>query len=118
MKRSSQVSGDRLPVLITLAVFLVLVACLPVVRWLDTGIDSDRPMYHDMERMQGLQAAYIATGEPPVEVELREGESVDIGATEFTVSDGVTLAVRAEEGYAFCVVASNEDGATAERCTE
>lgn len=118
VKRTPQESGDRLPLLITIGVFVVMLACLPLAFRLDAAIDGDRPMYHDMERMQGLQAAYIATGQPPVETQLRGGQSVVIGETEFVASDGVTLSVRTTEDGSFCVSASNEEGASSERCSE
>jgi hypothetical protein len=118
VKRTPQESGDRVPLLITIAVFVVLLACLPLVLMLDKGIDSDRPMYHDMDDMLRLQATYIATGQPPVEVQLSDGQSTKIGETTFTVSDGVTLTVRATQDDAFCVTASNKEGATSERCSD
>jgi hypothetical protein len=118
VKRTHQVSGDRLPMLITLGVFLVLLACLPLALMLDHSVDGDRPMFHDMERMAQLQTAYVATGQPPVEADLTDGESVMIGTTEFVVSEGVTLAVRATDGDDFCISASNSAGASSERCSE
>jgi len=118
VKRNPQVPGDRLPLLITAAVFVVLLACLPPVLRLDNGLDSDRPMYQDMERMRALQSIYIATGQPPVETKLRDGDAVMIGTTEFIVSDGVTLTVRATKDDAFCISASNQDGTKSKRCSE
>lgn len=118
MKRTPQVSGDRLPLLITIVVFVVMLGCLPLVLMLDTGIDGDRPMYHDMDDMERLQSTYIATGQPPVEVQLSDGQSVTIGETEFTVSNGVTLTVRTTQDYSFCITARNEEGATSKRCSD
>lgn len=118
MKRSAQGSGDRLPLLITVGVFIVLLACLPLVLRLDDVVDSDRPMYHDMEQMLGLQAAYVATGAPPIEARLEGGQSVMIGEKEFTTSGGVTLVVRAVAKDSFCISATNQHGAKSERCSD
>jgi hypothetical protein len=118
VKRTPQVSGDRLPLLITIGVFVGLLACLPLALMLDSATDGDRPMFHDMERMAGLQRVYVLTGEPPVETQLSRGESVMIGTKKFVVSDGVTLTVRATDEDDFCVSASNSEGARSERCSE
>lgn len=118
VKRTPQVSGDRLPLLITTGVFVVLLACLPLVLRLDNGVDGDRAMYHDMERMAGLQTAYVDTGQPPVEAQLSDGQSVMIGIEEFVVSDGVRLTVRATDEDDFCISASNSEGARSERCSD
>lgn len=118
MQRTGVVSSDRLPILITAGVFVVMAACVPLVLRLDDAIDADRAMYHDMESMLGLQNAYIATGEPPIEVDLADGESVMIGERKFTVSPGVALTLRATDGDAFCIIASTDEGAASQRCTD
>ena len=119
VKRTSQESGDRLPFLITVGVFVVMLACLPLVLRVDAEIDGDRPMYLDMERMLNLQTGYVATtGQPPVETRLSGGESVVIGETEFVASDGVTLNVRTTDEGSFCISANNQEGTSSERCSE
>lgn len=115
--RPPRASGDRLPLLVTVGVFVVMLACLPLVLMVDGAIDGDRPMYHDMERMAGLQETLVATGRPPVEGQVSGGESLEIGAKPFVASDGVTLTVRATDEDDFCITASNADGAEAERCS-
>jgi hypothetical protein len=110
---------DNASVLITVAAFVLLLACLPLALRVDEGIDQDRPMYADMARMAGLQdASLVATG-TVVPVELSEGESVMVGEQEFVASDGVSLAVRSvEDGTAYCITASNDHGVEAqERCS-
>lgn len=104
--------------LITVGLFVLMLACLPLALRLDSAVDGDRPMYLDMERMKVMQTIYIATGESPVETKLGDGESVMIGKKEFTVSEGVTLAVRATQKDAFCITAHNQEGARSERCSE
>jgi hypothetical protein len=110
--------GDRLPLLITIGVFVVMLACLPLVWMLDDDLDEDRSMYQDMLRMQTYQAAHIANDGRPVEAKVSDGESVEIGSKEFVASPGVTVVVRATDKNSFCVSASNDLGEKAsERCT-
>jgi hypothetical protein len=110
--------GDRLPLLITIGVFVVMLACLPLVWMLDADLDEDRPMYHDMARMLTYQTAHIAGGGSPVETTVSDGELVKVGAEKFTASSGVTVVVRATDQDSFCVGASNDLGEKAtERCS-
>ncbi len=118
MTRKPEAAGDRLPLLITIGLFVVMLASLPLVLRLDDGVDADRPMYLDVERMKNLQTSYVATGESPIEATLSGGESVSIGKSKFITSDGVTLTVRATEKDGFCISARDEEGATTERCSE
>lgn len=110
--------GDRLPLLITIGVFVVMLACLPLVWMLDADIDEDRPMYQDMLRMQNLQALNVVNEGRPEDVTATDGEAVKVGASEFTASPGVTVVVRAVDENSFCVSASNDLGERAERCSE
>lgn len=111
-------AGDRVPLLITVGVFVVMLACLPLVWMLDDDLDEDRSMYQDMLRMQTYQAAHIANDGNPVETTVSDGESVKVGAEEFIASPGVTVVVRATDKDSYCVSASNDLGEKAkERCT-
>jgi hypothetical protein len=111
--------GDRVPLLITIGVFVVMLACLPLVRMLDDDLDEDRSMYEDMSRMQTYQAAHVANAGRPVETTVSDGESVRVGAEEFIASPGVTVVVRATDEDSYCVSASNDLGEKAsERCSE
>ena len=118
MNQRATTTGDRLPLFITIGVFIVLLACLPLVRMLDANIDEDRPMFQDMLRMQTFQALHIANDGRPVEATVTDGEKIDVGAKEFIASPGVTIVVRATGKTSYCVSASNDLGAkAAERCT-
>jgi hypothetical protein len=111
--------GDRVPLLITVGVFVVMLACLPLVWMLDDDLDEDRPMYQDMLRMQTYQAEHIDNDGAPVEATVSDGESIEVGAEEFIASPGVTVVVRATDKDSFCVSASNDLGEKAsERCSE
>jgi hypothetical protein len=111
-------TGDRLPLLITIGVFVVLLACLPLVWMLDGNIDEDRPMYQDMLRMQNFQAIHVANDGRPVETTVSDGQKVDVGAQVFVASPGVTIVVRAIDKNSYCVSASNDhDEKASERCT-
>jgi hypothetical protein len=111
--------GDRVPLLITIGVFLVMLACLPLVWMLDDDLDEDRSMYQDMQRMQTYQAAHIANEGRPVETTVSDGESVEVGAEMYIASPGVTIVVRAIDEDSYCVSASNDLGQKAsERCSE
>lgn len=117
MNQRASTSGDRLPLLITIGVFLVMLACLPLVLMLDDNIDEDRPMYQDLLRMQNFQTVHIANDGRPVETTVADGEKVKVGAEEFEASSGVTVVVRATDRNSFCVTASNDLGEKAERCS-
>ena len=117
MNQRASTSGDRLPLLITIGVFLVMLACLPLVLMLDDNIDEDRPMYQDLLRMQNLQAVHLANDGRPVEATVSDGEKVKVGAEVFESSPGVTIVVRATDSNSFCVTASNDLGEKAERCS-
>lgn len=117
MNQRLSTHGDRLPLLIAIGVFVVMVACLPLVWMLDGNTDENRPMYQDMLRMEQMQNALVVN-EPPVEATVSDGRSVVIGAQEFTASAGVTVVVRATGSDSFCVSASNDLGERAEeRCS-
>lgn len=118
MNQRVPTQGDRLPLLITIGVFVVMLACLPLVWMLDADIDEDRPMYQDMLRMQNLQALNVVNEGRPEDVTATDGEAVKVGASEFTASPGVTVVVRAVDENSFCVSASNDLGEKAERCSE
>lgn len=117
MNQSASNPGDRLPLLITIGIFLVMLACVPLVLMLDDNIDEDRPMYHDLLRMQTYQAVHIANDGRPVEATVSDGEKVKVGGKTFTASAGVTVVVRATDRNSFCVTASNDLGEKAERCS-
>ncbi|WP_310530025.1 hypothetical protein [Nocardioides sp.] len=110
MNERATTPGDRLPLLITVGVFVVMVAFLPLVWMLDRGLEDDRPMYQDMLRMQTYQAAHIANGGRPVEATVSDGGSVKVGSNDFVASPGVALVVRAVDGNSYCISASNADG--------
>lgn len=110
--------GDRLPLLITIGVFLVMLACLPLMLMLDGNIDEDRPMYEDLFRMQTYEAAHVANVGKPVETTVSDGEKVKVGGNTFTASPGVTIVVKAIDKNSFCVTATNDLGEKAERCSE
>ena len=79
MQRDGFFKVDNASVLITIAAFVLLLACLPLALRLDEGIDRDRPMYTDLSRMATLQnASLVATG-AVVPVELSGGETAEIG---------------------------------------
>lgn len=118
MTKPLRAPGDRFPLLITVGLFAALLLCIPLVLMTDDRVDSDRPMYKNVDRMLVLQTSYVATGQPVIETRLSEGASVVIGDTTFTTSDGVTLSVVATEGDDFCVSARNQAGTTTERCSE
>lgn len=118
MKQSASNPGDRLPLLITIGIFVVMLACLPLVLMLDDNIDEDRPMYHDLHLMELYQAAHVAGAAPPVEGTVSDGEEMVVGAQTFEASAGVTVAVRATDIDSFCVAVSNELGEKAERCSD
>ncbi|UUZ59069.1 hypothetical protein [Nocardioides sp. B-3] len=117
MNQSASNPGDRIPLLITIGIFLAMLACVPLVLMLDDNIDEDRPMYRDLQRMQTYRAAHVANDGSPVEVTVSEGEVVEIGASAFETSPGVTIRVRATDKDSFCVTASNDSGEKAERCS-
>ncbi|WP_157953231.1 hypothetical protein [Nocardioides allogilvus] len=118
MNQRVPTQGDRLPLLITIGVFVVMLACLPLVWMLDADIDEDRPMYQDMLRMQNLQALNVVNEGRPEDVTATDDEVVKVGGSEFTASPGVTVVVRAVDENSFCVSASNDLGEKAERCSE
>lgn len=104
--------------IITIGVFVVMLACLPLAMMLDAGLDEDRPVYEDVLRMQTYQAAAVPIG-GPVETTVSDGESVMVGANEFVASPGVTVVVRAVDEDSFCVSASNDHGVQSEEhCSE
>ena len=119
MNQGASTRGDRLPLLIAIGGFVVMLACLPLVMMLDDNVDEDRPMFQDMLRMQDFQALHIANGGRPVETTVSDGAGVEVGAQEFIASRGVTVVVRATDQDSFCVSASNDLGEKApERCSE
>lgn len=119
MKRSPRATSDRLPQLVTIALFAVTLVSIPLALMMDERIDGDRSMYSDVQRMLALQGTYVvATGQPAIEARLSDGESVTIGDESFTVSDGVTLTVERTEANVFCVTARNESGAKTQRCND
>lgn len=118
MTKRATTPGDRVPLLITIGVFLVMLACLPLVWMLDDDLDEDRSMYEDMLRMQTYQAEHIANNGRPVETTVSDGQSVKVGGEEFIASPGVTVVVRATGEDSYCVSASNDLGEKAsERCS-
>lgn len=118
MTQRATTSGDRIPLLITTGVFVVMLALLPLVWMADADLDEDRPMYHDMFLMQTYETAHVANNGRPVETTVSDGQSVEIGGKEFIASPGVTVVVRATGKNSFCVSASNNLGERAkERCT-
>lgn len=112
-------AGDRLPLYLTIGVFVLLLACLPLARMIDSSHDEDRPLYQDMLAMQTMQAQLVANKERPVEVSVSDGETVEVGKNKtFTVSSGVTIEVRVVDHDSFCVSGHNDLGATSpERCS-
>lgn len=111
-------TGDRLPLLITIGVFVAMLACLPLAMLYDDDIDRQRPMYLDMLRMQTLQDQQVASGLPPVAVEIADGEAVEVAGVEFVASPEVTVVVRAVDADSYCVRVSNADGEESnERCS-
>ncbi len=119
MNQRASISGDRLPLFITIGIFVLMLLCLPLVLNLARDLDDDRPMYQDMQLMLSYQAAHIANEGRPVETTVSDGESVTVGANEFTASPGVTVVVRATDKDSFCVSASNDHGVKSpEHCSE
>lgn len=118
MNQSASNPGDRLPLLITIGIFVVMLACVPLVLMLDNNIDEDRPMYQDLLRMQTYQSDHIFNGGSLVETTVADGETVEVGAKPFEASAGVTIVVRATDSDTWCVTASNDLGEKAERCSE
>ncbi len=118
MNQSVSNPGDRLPLLITVGIFVLMLACVPLVLMLDDSIDEDRPMYEDLLRMETYQAKHIDNEGQPVEATVSDGETVDIGVDEFEASAGVTVVVRATGDASFCVTVSNDLGEKAERCSD
>ena len=88
MTKRATTPGDRVPLLITVGVFVVMLACLPLVWMLDADLDEDRSMYEDMLRMQTYQAEHIANDGSPVETTVSDGESVKVGAGVHRVAGG------------------------------
>lgn len=117
VNRSVSNPGDRLPLLISVGIFVIMLACMPLVVMLDASIDEDRPMYQDLLRMQTLQTAHVANDGRPVETTVSDGEEVEVGASTFVASPGVTVVVRAIDDDSFCVTASNDLGEKSERCS-
>lgn len=118
MNQRANAPGDRLPLLISIGVFVVMLACLPVAMMLDDGIDRDRPMYQDMLRMQGLQGQQVASGAAPVAVEVADGEAVEVAGQEFIASPGVTVVVRVVDADSYCIRVRNDRGQeSSERCS-
>ena len=119
MNERASISGDRLPLLITIGIFVLMLLCVPIVLNLDGDLDQDRPMYEDLQLMLNYQAAHIANEGRPVEATVSDGESIKVGANEFTASPGVTVVVRATDKDSFCVSASNGQGVKSpEHCSE
>lgn len=119
MNQAPRVHEDRIPLLITLGVFLLALACLPLAWMADGSLEKDRPMYQDILRMQGFQALHVADGAAPIEATVADGESVEVGTQVFTPSSGVTVVVRTREDGTYCVSASNERGEkSGEHCSE
>lgn len=114
MNQRLSTPGDRLPLFITIGVFVVMLACLPLVFMMDADHDEDRPMYQDMLRMENMQNALVANDQRPVPATVSDGESVTVGAKDFVASAGVTVVVRATDKNSFCVSASNDLGMTVE----
>lgn len=118
MNRTGIFKTDNASGLITLAVFAVLLACLPLTLRLDERIDRNRPMYDDLARMTAVQAKSLAATGKVVPVQLSGGESVTIADTEYVASDGVTVDVRGVDGdTAYCIAVSNQYGAKSEHCS-
>jgi hypothetical protein len=104
---------DNASVLITIAAFVLLLACLPLALRLDEGIDRDRPMYTDLSRMATLQNASLVTTGAAVPVELSGGETAEIGEQEFVASEGVSIVVTGvDDDTGYCISVSNEHGAS------
>lgn len=118
MKRISELSDDRLPFLVTAAVFLLMLAFIPLVLRMDDRIDSNRPMYMDMLKMQTMQQGYFGTTGTVLKTRLSDGKSLTIGENVFTPSAGVTISVREPEDGVMCINASNDAGAKSQRCID
>lgn len=117
MNQRASNPGDRLPLLITIGVFVVMLACLPLVLMLDDNVDEDKSMYEDLFHMQTFQADHVFSGGAPVETTVSDGEKVKIGGATFQASPGVTTVVKAVDQDSFCVSVSNDLGEKAERCS-
>lgn len=109
MQRDGFFKVDNASVLITIAAFVLLLACLPLALRLDESIDRDRPMYTDLSRMATLQNASLVTTGAVVPVELSGGETAEIGEQEFVASEGVSIVVVGVDGdTGYCISVSNE----------
>ena len=119
MKRDSFIHADNATGLVTAAILVLMLLCLPLALRLDNGIDRDRPMYSDLSRMTVLQNKSIADTGRVVPAQLSGGESVKIGSDEFVASDGVSVDVRGLAGdTAYCITVRNEHGSESdEHCS-
>lgn len=119
MSEREKIAGDRVPLIITVGIFVVLLICLPLAWLLDESHDGNRPLYEDLLTMQNLQGSLVFNKEPPVAVTVSDGESEEIGNLTFTASDGVTVVVRVIDDNSFCVSGSNDNGVKSpERCND
>lgn len=116
MKQDGFFKFDNATVLVTVAAFLLLLACMPLALGLDERIDRNRSMYADLARMLVLQDKSLADTGTVVPVEVSDGDSATINSDEFVASDGVSVVVKGVDGdTGYCITVRNEHGATADR---
>ena len=80
MKRDSFIHADNATGLVTAAILVLMLLCLPLALRLDDRIDRDRPMYSDLSRMTALQDKSLADSGRVVPAQLSGGESATIGS--------------------------------------
>jgi hypothetical protein len=111
VKRDGIFKVDNATGLITAGVFLLMLACLPLVLRIDEGVDRDRPMYTTLSRMTIAQDKSLVDTGKVVPVQLSGGESAKIGSVDFVSAPGVSVVVRGLDGdTAYCITARNEHG--------
>jgi len=97
-------------VLLWVLVVVVTGGMVAAVIALDWREDRERPLYHDVILMAGLQYDLLKSGRDGIELSMSHGdEAVLVGEKSFTPLAGVTVVVE-QRGESYCVMGSNQYG--------
>lgn len=107
-------TGQRTPpwkvALAALAAVAIIVGVVAGIFELDRREDRDRPLYHDVILMAGLQYDQLKSGEEGLELSIDDGsDPVVVGDEAFTPLPGVKIVVEQRDEF-YCVQGRNQYG--------
>ena len=111
------ITRDRRLAVVVATAFALALAFLPLADLLDEGMDRKRPLYEDVRRMDDLQYHQMKQTGEPLELTLREGETVEIGGRRFGPGRGITLTVSVDDS-GYCIKGTNHHGDSTRHCND